>query len=258
MLTSPNLTDDRIAHAFFTREGGVSEGLYRGLNCGSGSKDDPAKVIENRRLAMQMLGLDAGALRTVHQVHSSTVVVIDEGTPPGFRPEADAMVTRQTGVALGILTADCVPLLFADVESGVIGAAHSGWKGTLGGIGAKVVEAMVDLGADRARIQAAVGPSIAQDSYEVGPEFPAPFLAVDPAAERFFIPSQRPGHYMFDLAGFVRAGLEPLGIGGIVHVDRDTFAEEALFYSYRRMTKRGEADYGRQLSAIALRPGRRL
>lgn len=255
MLTSPNLTDDRLAHAFFTREGGVSDGVYSGLNCGPGSGDDAARVNENRRRAMAMIGLDAGALRTVHQIHSADVIVIDDYAPPAARPKADAMVTRLPGIALGILTADCVPLLFADVESGVIGAAHSGWKGTLNGIGAKVVEAMVELGATRGRIEVAIGPAIAQRSYEVGPEFPAPFLAVDPAAGRFFIPSERAGHFMFDLSGFVRASLENLKIGGISHLAYDTCTEERLFYSYRRMTKRGEADYGRQLSAIALKSG---
>ena len=253
MLTTPNLTDDRLAHAFFTREGGVSEGVYSGLNCGPGSSDDPAKVSENRRRAMALLGLDAAALRTVHQIHSANVVVIESVEPPASLPEADAMVTRLPGIALGILTADCVPLLFADIDAGVIGAAHSGWKGTLHGIGAKVVETMVALGATRGRIEAAIGPAIAQRSYEVGPEFPAPFLAADPAAGRFFIPAERAGHFMFDLSGFVRASLENLKIGGISHLAYDTCTEERLFYSYRRMTKRGEADYGRQLSAIALK-----
>ena len=253
MLTSRNLTDDRIAHAFFTREGGLSEGVYEGLNCGPGSADDPTRVAENRVRAMQMIGLDGAALRTVHQIHSTEVVVIEDDRPLDPRPKADAMVTRLPGIALGILTADCVPLLFADTEAGVIGAAHSGWKGTLGGIGAKVVDAMIGLGANRARIQMAIGPAIAQKSYEVGPEFPAPFLAADPDAGRFFIPSEKAGHHMFDLGGFVRADLEKLDIGGIEYLDMDTCAEETLFYSYRRMTKRGEADYGRQLSAIALK-----
>ena len=194
-------------------------------------------------------------------------MVIEDDRPLDPRPKADAIVTRLPGIALGILTADCVPLLFADTEAGVIGAAHSGWKGTLGGIGAKVVDAMIALGgvleaaieamtaagADPGRTAAAIGPCIAVASYEVGPEFAAPFLAADPDAGRFFIPSEKAGHHMFDLGGFVRAALEKLEIGGIEYLDKDTCAEEALFYSYRRMTKRGEADYGRQLSAIALK-----
>lgn len=253
MLKSRVLESDSVVHGFFTREGGVSEGVYRGLNCGPGSKDDPARVEENRARAMAMIGQPAEALRTVYQIHSTEVLLLDRKEALTPRPKADAMVTNIPGLALGILTADCVPVLFADAANGVIGAAHSGWKGAVGNISKRVVEQMVDLGADRSAISAAIGPAIAQKSYEVGPEFPEPFLATDPSAARFFIPSENPGRHMFDLTGYVRAELEKLGIGAIDLIDNDTCAEEDLFYSYRRMTKRGEADYGRQLSAIALK-----
>ncbi|MDF2367796.1 peptidoglycan editing factor PgeF [Sneathiella sp.] len=252
MLTSRILENDALAHGFFTREGGISEGLYRGLNCGPGSNDAPARVTENRSRAMAMIGQSAEALRTVYQIHSTEVLVLDNDQELTPRPKADAMVTKVPGLALGILTADCVPVLFADMENGVIGAAHSGWKGALGNISACVVEEMTNLGASKQNIRAAIGPAIAQVSYEVGPEFPAPFLKQDPAAEKFFIPSENPERHMFDLTGFVRAALEKLEIGGIDHLDNDTCTEEDQFFSYRRMVKRGEADYGRQLSAIVL------
>ena len=252
MLKSSILESEMLTHGFFTRSGGVSENLYLSLNCGPGSKDDPTKVAENRARAMAMINQPADALRTVYQTHSTEVLVIDQRKEITPRPKADAMVTNIPGIALGILTADCVPVLFADMENGVIGAAHSGWKGALGNISAHVVEKMMELGAQRSNIHAAIGPAIAQKSYEVGPEFPAPFLEADPDAARFFICSENEGHYMFDLTGFVRAGLEKAKIGAIDLLENDTCAEEELFFSYRRMVKRGEADYGRQLSAIAL------
>lgn len=252
MLKSRIFESDALAHGFFTRDGGVSEGLYRGLNCGPGSKDDPACVTENRSRAMAMIGQSADALRTVYQIHSTEVLVLNDTKHLDSRPKADAMVTTVPGITLGILTADCVPVLFADVENGVIGAAHSGWKGALGNISAGVVEEMTKLGARKQNIKAAIGPAIAQKSYEVGPEFPTPFLNHDPAAEKFFIPSDNPDRYMFDLTGYVREALEKAGIGGIDHLENDTCAEEDQFFSYRRMVKRGESDYGRQLSAIAL------
>ncbi len=252
MLKSRILESSALAHGFFTRDGGVSEGLYRGLNCGPGSKDDPARVIENRSRAMAMIGQSAEALRTVYQIHSTEVLVLENKQELTPRPKADAMVTNVPGLALGILTADCVPVLFADMENSVIGAAHSGWKGALGNISARVVEEMAKLGARKQNIKVAIGPAIAQKSYEVGPEFPAPFLTHNPTAKKFFIPSENPERHMFDLTGFVRAELEELEIGDIDLIENDTCTEEDLFFSYRRMVKKGEADYGRQLSAIAL------
>ncbi|TNE39571.1 MAG: peptidoglycan editing factor PgeF [Alphaproteobacteria bacterium] len=252
MLQSDFLISNGISHGFFTRKGGVSKGLYSSLNCGPGSGDVAEDVAENRRIAMAALGREADDLRTLYQVHSADVIVLktrDQITP---KPKADAMVTNVLGLALGILTADCVPILFADAGNRVIGAAHSGWKGAVGDIGQRVVEAMIAQGANRGSIVAAIGPAIAQKSYEVGPEFPAPFLALDPEAEKFFIPSVREGHYMFDLTGFVKSRLSTLGIRAIDLLPHDTCAEEEMFFSYRRMTKRGEKDYGRQLSAIAI------
>ncbi len=252
MLQSDLLAQAGLSHGFFTRQGGVSSGLYGSLNCGPGSKDKHEDVTENRRRAMEMMQIESDNLRTLYQVHSADVLVIEESDPFKTRPKADAMVTKIPGLALGILTADCVPILFADVENGVIAAAHSGWKGTVSDIGRNVVEAMEGLGAERANIRVAIGPAIAQASYEVGPEFPGPFLDLDPSSDRFFIPSVKPGHHMFDLKGFVHSRIDRLNVAAIDMLNNDTCAEEDLFYSYRRMTKRGEADYGRQLSAIAL------
>ncbi|MEH6545727.1 MAG: peptidoglycan editing factor PgeF [Sneathiella sp.] len=253
MLTSSVLENGDISHGFFTREGGVSHGIYGSLNCGPGSKDRAEDVSENRARAMRELGIKPDKLRTIYQVHSADVVVIQDQQELREKPKADAMVTNVPGVALGILTADCVPILFADTSHHVIAAAHSGWKGALANIGKNTVEAMIQLGAHKSDITAAVGPAITQNSYEVGPEFPAPFLDVDPHAARYFTPSVNSGHHMFNLKEFVRDRLRETGIGRVDMLENDTCAEEDLFYSYRRMTKRGETDYGRQLSAIALK-----
>ncbi|WP_373089545.1 peptidoglycan editing factor PgeF [Sneathiella sp.] len=252
MLKSPLLEKSAVRHGFFTREGGVSTGLYSSLNCGPGSNDIPAAVAENRARAMALIGRNAEDLRTVYQVHSADVIVLQDRDDLVPRPKVDAMVTRLPGLALGILTADCVPILFADTQNGIIAAAHSGWKGAVADIGRAVVETMIGLGARRSSILAAIGPAISQESYEVGPEFPAPFLALDATSKKFFIPSVTLGHYMFDLKAFVRRRLEKLEIGGIDVLENDTCAEKDQFFSYRRMTKLGEADYGRQLSAITL------
>jgi len=239
-------------HAFFTREGGVSEGLFTSLNCGLGSGDDAAKVAENRRRAMAALGLDGDRLVTGYQVHSADVAIIDERWRPEERPRADALVTRREDVALGILTADCVPVLFADAEAGVIGAAHAGWRGALGGVLEATVAAMVSLGTAPQRLRAGIGPAIAQPSYEVGPEFPAPFLAQDEANAGFFRKAPRAGHFLFDLPGYVARRLARLGLGAIEHSGGDTAAEPERFFSYRRSCLRQEPDYGRALSAIRL------
>ena len=241
----------RVRHAFFTRAGGVSDGLYASLNVGYGSDDAPEKVRENRNRALKALN-PATAINTVHQVHGRDVAVATAAWEPSAAPQADAMVTAQPGLALGILTADCAPVLFADAEGGVIGAAHAGWRGAVGGVIAATVGAMERLGADRKRLRAAVGPSIARDSYEVGPEFPAPFLAEDPDNSRFFHPSAREGRYMFDLPRYIASRLDALGIGAHAALHRDTCAEESHFFSYRRTTLRSEPDYGRGLSAIVL------
>ncbi|HEV2675731.1 MAG TPA: peptidoglycan editing factor PgeF [Aliidongia sp.] len=241
-----------LRHAFFTRQGGSGDGLYASLNCGFGSDDDPARVEANRARAMALLDLPATALVTVHQIHSADVSVVERPWPRAENPKADAMVTDRPGVALGILTADCVPILFADMEARVIGAAHSGWKGTRDGISEAIVAAMERLGARRGRIRAAIGPAIQQQSYEVGPEFPERFTALDAGTDRFFVPSVRPGHFMFDLPGLVEARLVALGLGSVERSHHDTAAEADLFFSYRRATLMGEPDYGRGLSAIAL------
>jgi hypothetical protein len=251
-LTAESLEDmPGIRHAYFTRVGGVSGGLYASLNVGFGSADDAESVRRNRELALAALG-GAEGLNTVYQVHGRDVAVVDAGWTPQAAPRADAMVTDRPGIALGILTADCAPVLLADPRKRVIGAAHAGWRGAVGGVLAAAVEAMERLGADRGSIHAAVGPTIAQPSYEVGPEFPAPFLAENAANGRFFLPSRRAGHHMFDLTGYVAARLAALGLGQVSALDCDTCAEEERFFSYRRATLRREPDYGRALSAIVI------
>jgi hypothetical protein len=242
----------RVRHGFFTRQGGVSQGIYTSLNCGYGSNDDRAKVTENRRRALAMVELSEEALATSYQVHSADVAEVTVPWPLDARPKADAMVTTRPGVALGISTADCAPVLFADPEAGVIGAAHAGWRGAVTGVVEATVQRMSELGADPRRVHASVGPCIAQASYEVGPEFPQPFLAQDPENRRFFLPSKRAGHFMFDLPGYVVSRLQVLGLAAVEHTGHDTCAEADLFFSYRRMTMAGEKDYGRGLSVIAL------
>lgn len=241
-----------LSAAFFTREGGVSEGLYAALNCGYGSGDDPEAVRENRRRAMARLDLPAEALVTLYQVHSPAVVVVEEPWRQGEAPKCDGAVTRRRGLALGILTADCAPVLFADPEASVIGAAHAGWRGALSGVLEETVAAMARLGATPARIRAAIGPCIAQPSYEVGPEFQTRFMEADAANRRFFAPSSRGGHHLFDLAGYVQGRLDRLGLAAVEAAGADTAADPARWFSYRRATLAGEKDYGRLLSTIAL------
>jgi purine-nucleoside/S-methyl-5'-thioadenosine phosphorylase / adenosine deaminase len=253
MIQAETLKDcPRVRHGFFTRQGGVSAGLYASLNCGYGSSDQPANVTENRRRALARIGLPAEALATTYQVHSADVVEVTKPWPLDARPRVDAMVTTRPGIALGIGTADCAPVLLADPAAGVIGAAHAGWRGAVNGVVEAVVGAMVERGADPARMRAAVGPCIAQASYEVGPEFPAPFLQQDPENRRFFVPSKRASHFMFDLPGYVVSRLRRLGISEAMAVAHDTCAEADMFFSYRRTTLAGEKDYGRGLSVIAL------
>lgn len=253
MLTlGPLNAIDGVRHAFFTREGGVSEGLFASLNCGLGSGDDKDKVATNRARAMAQLDLKPEALTSVYQVHSPTVVEVEAPWARENAPKADAMVTRVPGIALGILTADCAPVLLADRKTRVVGAAHAGWRGALTGVLDATVAAMAKHGARPESITAVIGPCIAQRSYEVGPEFAAPFVAADPADAMFFIPAARPGHAMFDLRGYVARRLAKLGVEEVYQMPNDTCREEERFFSYRRACLRGEKDYGRGLSAIVL------
>ncbi|QFY60770.1 peptidoglycan editing factor PgeF [Rhizobium grahamii] len=244
-------TGEAIRHGYFTRQGGVSEGIYRGLNVGLGSNDSREKVVENRRRVAEWFDLPEASLATVHQVHSPDVVVIEPGYD-GTRPAADAMVTATPGVVLGVLAADCGPVLFADPEHGVIGAAHAGWKGALTGVLENTIDAMEKLGASRQTIVACLGPSISRSSYEVGPEFVDRFLAYDPAYERYFTPSSKPGHAMFDLPTLTVDRLRAAGIRA-ESLGICTYPDDERFFSYRRTTHNREPDYGRQISAIAIR-----
>jgi len=241
-----------IRHGFFTREGGVSKGIYASLNCGYGSDDDKGAVRENRARVAQGLSVEPEKLLTVHQIHSPTVRRVTEVWEPATAPQADAMVTDRPSIALGVLAADCAPVLFADRTARVVGAAHAGWKGAFTGVLEATIDAMIDLGASRERIVAAVGPCISRDAYEVGPEFRARFTA--PADRKWFIPSAREDHFMFDLPGYAGSRLEAAGIGAVATLGLCTYADETRFFSYRRTTHRGEPDYGRQMSAIMLRP----
>lgn len=239
-----------IRHAFFTREGGVSEGVYASLNGGIGSNDDPAKVQENRRRMTEALG--AEHLITCYQIHSADVVVAGKAWSRENAARADGIVTRTRGLAVGASAADCGPLLFADAGARIVAAAHAGWKGALGGIVEATVAKMEELGAARENIVAAIGPLIRQRSYEVGPEFVARFEAADRAYTQFFAPAGRPNHALFDLAGLIRLRLGQAGVGAIDDLGLDTYSDEKRFFSYRRTTHRGEPDYGRQIAAIAL------
>jgi len=242
-----------LRHAFFTREGGVSEGRYASLNCGLGSADQKERVRENRARAMARIGLPAEALVTARQVHSSLAAVVDDDWGEE-RPQVDALVTRRRGVALGILTADCAPVLFADAEAGVIGAAHAGWKGARGGVLEATLAAMETLGARRAATAAAVGPCIRTTSYEVTADFRSAFVGDEAASAAFFAAGRRPGRFLFDLAGYVADRLQRIGIAAPVVLPHDTCADADRFFSYRRVTLDGGGDYGRQLSTIALLP----
>ena len=241
----------RVRHAFFTREGGVSDGVYASLNGGPGSDDAPAKVAENRARMATALGVAPDHLLTAYQVHSPDVVTIERPWQPHERPRADAIVTAVPGLAIGVTTADCGPVLFADGTAGVIAAAHAGWRGAATGVLEATIAAMERCGAQRARVAVALGPTIRQPNYEVGPELVARFRAADPDNARFFAPSAREGHAMFDLAGYVAARLAAAGIARVEDLALCTYGD-ARFYSYRRATHRAEPDYGRHINAIAL------
>lgn len=253
-LTSPSLSAlNGVAHGFFGRRGGVSAGVFASLNCGYGSDDDADLVRENRERVAAWLGTGEARLLTVYQVHSAEAVCVTTPWARGDAPKADGMATSVRGVALGVLAADCAPVLFADAEAGVVGSAHAGWKGALGGIVDAVASAMEGLGARRERIRAVIGPCISQTAYEVGPEFRERFLEHAAVNARFFVPSMRNGHWQFDLPGYVtlraqeaEVQVEALGVC--------TYSDETGYFSFRRTTHRAEAQYGRNLSAIMLKP----
>jgi YfiH family protein len=252
MLCSPLLSSiPGLRHAFFTRDGGVSDGVYGSLNGGLGSGDDPAHVRENRRRMAEQMGVSPEHLVNVHQVHSPDAVVATGPWQGPSRPKADAIVTRAEGLAIGVTTADCGPVLLVDPNARVIGAAHAGWKGALTGILESTIDAMEKLGAARSDTVAAIGPLIRQPSYEVGSEFVVRFIEADADNAMFFLPAARDGHSMFDLGGFIRMRLENAGILMIDDLDVDTYSDER-FYSYRRSVHRNEPDYGRHVHAIIL------
>lgn len=238
----------RVRHGFFTRHGGVSGGIFNSLNCGNGSEDEAANVAENRARAARALGAEPGNLVTAYQSHGNNVAVVETPWARGEETRVDGIVTKQPGIALGILAADCGPVLLADEEAGVIGVAHAGWKGALTGIVEATLEAMVALGAKTHRVSAALGPCIGARSYEVGPEFPGRFTG----AEKFFRPATREDHFLFDLPGYIEARLSTLGLASVEVLDADTRPEDSDFFSYRRACLNHEPDYGRNLSAIVL------
>jgi polyphenol oxidase len=241
-----------IRHAFFTREGGVSGGIYESLNGGIGSRDDAAHVGENRARMAASLGVAPDRFLTVYQVHSPTVVVAETPWSHETRPRADAIVTRLHDLAIGVTTADCGPVLFADPMAHVIGAAHAGWRGALTGVIEATLDAMERLDAKRRNIRAAIGPMIRQQSYEVGPDLIERFAAEDRASSRFFALTAREGHAQFDLGGYIATRLERAGVGQIDDLGLCTYADPARFFSYRRTSHRAEADYGRHVNAIML------
>ena len=253
MITLGVLSDlPGIRHGFMTRAGGVSEGIYDSLNCGLGSDDNLDHVRENRRRVLAMAGIPATTLLTAYQVHSPDVLVVEEEWRDGPRPKVDALVTTRKNIAIAASHADCVPILFADPEARVVAAAHAGWRGAVGGVLQATVKQMCALGARPERIRAGIGPCIGPASYEVGPEFPAPFLAQNPANARFFRPAQRAGHHMFDLESYVAAELAAMKLAAIEVAHRDTCAEAETFFSYRRSVLKKEPDYGRHVSVIGL------
>jgi len=253
MIKVPELEAmQRISHGFFTREGGVSSGIYKGLNVGLGSSDNREDVLENRRRVAEKLGTTPEHLVTPYQIHSTKALSVSGPFAEEDDKRADALVTNTPGVAIGILTADCGPILFVDPDKGVIGAAHSGWKGAVDGILPNTVKAMQQLGADPANITAVMGPMISQQAYEVGPEFALRFLEQSKDNQRFFVPSEKPLHSMFDLPAFIKAQLDQLGLKEVIDLKLCTYADADRFFSYRRTTHNKEPDYGRQISTIML------
>ncbi len=250
MISAAPLQLSGITHGFFTREGGYSTGIFSSLNCGLGSGDDIETVGRNRAKVAEALDVQPTHLVSAFQVHSAEVAVVE--APFSERPKVDGLVTRVRGIALGVLTADCGPVLFADEKAGVIGACHAGWKGAVSGITDATVLAMEKLGARRENIVAVLGPTISQGAYEVGPEFPMAFLEQSSANQKYFMPSLKSGHHMFDLPAYLTDRMETFGIGQVEDLALCTYADENRFFSYRRATHRSEKDYGRLISAIAL------
>jgi len=251
-LEADALKLDGMAHGFFTREGGVSEGIYAGLNIGLGSDDRRDHVLENRNRVAATFGTDSGRLVSPYQFHSPDVIAVDAPFKEGANRKADALVTATPGLVLGISTADCGPVLFADPEAGVVGAAHAGWKGAATGVLQNTIAAMETLGATKANITAVLGPTISQEAYEVGPEFRQRFVDDDSGNAAFFVASDRHTHFRFDLPAFITEQLRGLGLKTVSDLALCTYADENRFFSYRRTTHRQEPDYGRQISAIAL------
>ena len=252
MITSEMLSLPGIRHGFFTRQGGVSDGLYASLNGGIGSRDSEANVVENRARMAAAIGVEPAQLVTAYQIHSPRVVVAETAWTSQARPRADGIVTRARGLAIGVTTADCGPILLADPRAQVIGAAHAGWRGALSGIVEATVDAMEQLGAARGRLRAVLGPMIRQPNYEVGPDFIVRFSAEDPGSSRFFASAARQDHALFDLAGYVVARLARAGVAEAIDLGLCTYADPTRFFSFRRATHRAEADYGRHVNAIAL------
>jgi YfiH family protein len=253
LIEAPALSSfPRIRHAFFTREGGASAGIYASLNGGVGSKDDPAAVAENRARMAAELGVRPDGLLSLYQIHSPEVITVEAPWTAENRPKADAMASRTPGLALAVASADCGPVLFADPHAGVIGAAHAGWKGAFTGVLEATIARMEELGATRTQIVAVLGPTIGPEAYEVGPEFVARFLDQDAGHRRFFAASERPDHAFFDLPAYILARLEATGIGEAEWLGCCTYSDDARFFSYRRSVHRGQPDYGRLISAIAI------
>jgi polyphenol oxidase len=251
-LTASNLDLPGVRHAFFTREGGVSEGVYGSLNGGVGSRDAPERVAQNRARMAAHIGVAPERLLVPYQIHSADVLTVSEAWAPEERPRCDGLVTREAALALGVTGADCGMLLFADAKAGVVGACHAGWKGALTGMIESTVAAMAAQGARPADIHIALGPAIGAESYEVGPEFSARFIEEDAEYGRFFAPSPRAGHSLFNLQGFIAMRVARLNVASFERLGLDTYAEEARCFSYRRSVHRQEPDYGRLVSAIAL------
>lgn len=255
VFQSSSLSDlDGVAHGFFGRKGGVSRGIFASLNTGFGSSDDAENVAENRSRIAKHLGTSEGRLVTLYQIHSPNAVHVTSPWSRGQGPQADAMATTERGIALGVLAADCAPVLFADARAGVIGSAHAGWKGAIGGVVEAAVELMEKLGAKRGNISAAIGPCISQRSYEVGPEFRERFVAQASDNSRYFVPSKKADHFMFDLPAYVAMRAKGVGLGHVDVTGVCTYDNAEDYFSFRRTTHLGEKDYGRNLSAIMLGP----
>lgn len=259
MLTCTQLSAiPTIRHGFFTRKGGASSGIYSSLNCGIGSGDDRALVLKNRATAASMLTAEANKLCLPTQVHSAKAIIVEAPWSADNQPEGDALVTATPGIAVGVLTADCLPILLCDPKAAVVAAVHAGWKGALGGVIEAALTAMASLGAHPADMICAIGPVIAQPSYEVGPEFYERFHQEDPHNDMYFLPSRQQRHFLFDLPGYAKDRLADAGIKAINILAHDTCLDEDNFYSFRRATLRKEAAYGRQLSAIMIKSPRPL